>query len=76
MTELQTRKILLHHEVRQVMRRDCPRIPGAMSVDLFVEEYLLRTGERCFFVSEDDTLAGRLLERHPVLRVRWSKGAP
>jgi len=23
-----------------------------------------------------DTLAGRLRERHPVLRVRWSKGAP
>lgn len=73
MTDLQTRRSLQHHEVRQVMRRDCPRIPGAMSVDLFVEEYLLRTGERCFFVSDDDTLAGlvTLGDIRDIPRDRW-----
>jgi CBS domain-containing protein len=60
--------------VRHVMARDCPTIPGHMSLQSFAEDYLLRTGQRCFVVVDDGRLAG-LITPHEVKEVppeRWA----
>ena len=38
--------------VGDVMARDCPRVDGRFNLQTFVDEYLLRTGRRCFLVEE------------------------
>ncbi|HEX9871159.1 MAG TPA: site-2 protease family protein [Candidatus Tectomicrobia bacterium] len=61
--------------VRDVMSRDCPTIPGQMSLQRFAEEHLLRTAHRCFVVVDDSRIAG-LITPHEVKEVpreRWSK---
>jgi CBS domain-containing protein len=42
------------------MTRDCAAIPGPTSVQDFVDEFLLRTGRRCFFVTVQDRIAGMI----------------
>ncbi|HET9184240.1 MAG TPA: site-2 protease family protein [Candidatus Angelobacter sp.] len=41
-----------------LMSQDCPMIEGAMSVQDFVDHFLLRTARRCFLVKVMDRLAG------------------
>ena len=65
-TQLELGRVLDRLRVSEVMRSDCVRIPPAESVERFVEERVLRTGERCFLVAgEDDTLLG-LVTLHEV----------
>jgi Zn-dependent protease len=45
-------------KVADVMTRDCPRVDGRQTLRRFVEESLLRTGRRCFFVQDDGRLTG------------------
>jgi Zn-dependent protease/predicted transcriptional regulator len=44
--------------VGDVMARDCVTVPGSTSVQELVDEYLLRTGRRCFVVVVDGRVAG------------------
>jgi Zn-dependent protease/CBS domain-containing protein len=48
-----------------LMSRDCAEVPGPTSVKDFVDEFLLRTGRRCFFVTVQDRIAG-LITPHDV----------
>ena len=41
-----------------LMSRDCAQVPGPTSVQDFVDEFLLRTGRRCFFVTVQGSIAG------------------
>ncbi|HLY10578.1 MAG TPA: site-2 protease family protein [Planctomycetota bacterium] len=74
-SDLHARGILSHHDVRQVMRTDCPRIPASLSIEAFVNQILFRTGERCFFVMDGESLAGLLTLRdlRTVERERWGE---
>jgi len=64
--QLELRRVLGRLRVAQIMRSDCARIPPEESVAQFVEERLLRTGERCYLVSSEvDTLLG-LITVHEV----------
>ena len=47
------------------MSRECAQVPGPTSVQHFVDEFLLRTGRRCFFVTVRDSIAG-LITSHEV----------
>jgi Zn-dependent protease/CBS domain-containing protein len=75
LSDLRTRSVLLQHEVRQVMRTDCPRIPASLPLDAFVDQYLLQSGERCFFVTDGEALTGLLTLRdlRSVPRERWAE---
>jgi CBS domain-containing protein len=59
--------------VDEVITRDCPLVDGHMTVQTFVEDMLLRTGQRCFVVTENDAIAGliTLHEVKAVDRARW-----
>jgi Zn-dependent protease/predicted transcriptional regulator len=59
--------------VRDLMARDCPMVDGHMTLQTFVEEQLLRTGQRCFVVVDNGHIVG-LLTSHEVKdqpRERW-----
>jgi Zn-dependent protease/predicted transcriptional regulator len=59
--------------VSDVMTADCVALDGHMNVEQFVEEYLLRSGRRCFVVQQNGEVAG-LVTPHEIKaleRPRW-----
>lgn len=61
--------------VGDVMTRDCPTVNGDMNLQTFVDDYLLRSGQRCFLVEEDGRNAG-LVTPHQVkdvARENWPR---
>jgi CBS domain-containing protein len=59
--------------VSDVMARDCPVVNGRVNLQTLVEDYLMRTGNRCFVVEEQDRVAGliTLHEIKAIPRNRW-----
>jgi Zn-dependent protease/predicted transcriptional regulator len=59
--------------VSDVMARDCPMVDGHSNLQTFVDEYLLRTGRRCFLIVENGAVAGLITpqEVKAVERARW-----
>jgi Zn-dependent protease/CBS domain-containing protein len=59
--------------VSDVMSRDCTPVDGHLNVQSFVEDYLLRSGRRCFVVEQNGHVAG-LVTPHEIKeleRQRW-----
>jgi Zn-dependent protease/predicted transcriptional regulator len=59
--------------VSDVMTHDCVAVDGNLNVQNFVEEYLLRSGRRCFVVEQNGEMIG-LVTPHEVKdleRQRW-----
>jgi Zn-dependent protease/CBS domain-containing protein len=67
LAELRGRRVV------DMMERDCPTVQGKLSLQEFVDEYLLHTGRRCFIVEEDDRVAGLITanEVKSVERTLW-----
>jgi Zn-dependent protease/CBS domain-containing protein len=66
-------QVMQRVRVEDVMSHDCPIVKGNMDLDTFVNDYLLRTGRRCFLVSENDQITG-LITSHEVKKInrdRW-----
>jgi Zn-dependent protease/predicted transcriptional regulator len=57
--------------VGDIMARDCPTVEGKMNLQNFVEEFLLRTGRRCFIVVENGDIAG-IITAHEIKAVEPS----
>jgi Zn-dependent protease len=59
--------------VGDVMTHNCPVIDGRTNLQTFVDEYLLRTGQRCFVVEEQGRISGLVTphEVKTVERARW-----
>ncbi len=60
--------------VSDVMNQDCPVVDSRINVETFVEDSLLRTGQRCFVVVENGTPLG-LITSHEVKSIErrlWS----
>lgn len=61
--------------VGDVMSRDCLTVSGATSLQSFVDDYLLRSGRRCFVVEEQGQMSG-LITANEVRRVErelWAR---
>ena len=60
--------------VRDVMAQDCPTIDGNTNLQTFVDEYLLKTGRRCFVVAEQGRVVGLVTPRelNEVERSKWA----
>jgi Zn-dependent protease/predicted transcriptional regulator len=59
--------------VSDVMTSDCVMLDGNMNVEQFVEQYLLRSGRRCFVVQQNGEVSG-LVTSHEIKeleRPRW-----
>lgn len=59
--------------VADIMDRDCSIVDSHLSLQDFVDEYLLRSGRRCFLVVRDNSLVGLITpnEVRQVPRDRW-----
>lgn len=59
--------------VADVMSRGCPIVDGNLNLQNFVDEHLLRTGDRCFVVQDRTGLAGLITadEVKNVEKARW-----
>jgi len=58
--------------VGDVMTKECPTVKGDLNLQTFVDDYLLRSGQRCFLVDEDGHNAG-LVTAHQVKDVDREK---
>jgi Zn-dependent protease/predicted transcriptional regulator len=58
--------------VEEVMARDCATVEGWLNLQNFVEQELLRTGQRCFIVVEQGEVKG-LVTPHEVKAVERAK---
>jgi Zn-dependent protease/predicted transcriptional regulator len=59
---------LRNRRVADIMDRDYATVEGHLSLQDFVDEYVLRTGRRCFVVIQNDKVSG-LITTHEVKRV-------
>lgn len=61
--------------VSEVMSRDCVVVNRSMSLQDFVDTYLLKTGQRCFAVEDHGRLVGIITLRDVgvIPRERWGK---
>src|SRR5581483_2470110 len=59
--------------VKDVMSRDCTIVNRGMSLQEFVDTYLLKTGQRCFAVEDQGHLVGLITPRDvgTIPRDRW-----
>jgi Zn-dependent protease/predicted transcriptional regulator len=60
--------------VSDVMNQDCPVVDSRINIETFVEDNLLRTGQRCFVVVENETPVG-IITSHEVKNIErklWS----
>ena len=57
--------------VGDIMTRDCPTVDGRTNLQTFVEDFLLRTGRRCFIVVENDVVAG-IITAHEIKEIEPS----
>ena len=64
---------LRNRRVADIMERDCATVEGHISLEDLVNEFVLRTGRRCFIVVENDRVSGLITtqEIRSVSRDRW-----
>jgi len=58
--------------VEDVMTRDCPTVESWLNVQNFVEQELLRTGQRCFIVVDKGEITG-LVTPHEIKQIDRAK---
>jgi Zn-dependent protease/predicted transcriptional regulator len=68
-------EVLRGRKVADLMDRDCPAVEAHLSVEDFVNQYLLSSGRRCFVVVQDGRLVGLITpnEVKHVERERWNQ---
>jgi predicted transcriptional regulator len=66
--QINLRRMLDGHTVRDVMSTTCPMLPPQLTLDLLIDQYVLNGRGRCFAVGEKDHLLG-LVTLHNVQRV-------
>lgn len=75
LAERETMALIRGVRVGDVMSRDCLTVSGATSLQSFVDDYLLRSGRRCFVVEEQGQMSG-LITANEVRRVErelWTR---
>lgn len=65
---------LRNRRVSDMMDRDFATVEGHLSLDDFVSEYVLRTGRRCFVVTQNGRVSGLITTREltQVDRAEWA----
>jgi Zn-dependent protease len=72
-SQLELGDVLGRYRVRHAMRTECPRAGADETLEAFIEERVLGTGQRCFLVTDGDSLRGlvTLHELRAVPRDAW-----
>ena len=61
--------------VRDIMADDCLRIPARTPLQIFADDYVLRSGQRCFAVEKDGQIEGLITaaDLKQIDRDRWTQ---
>lgn len=61
--------------VADVMSRGCSSIPAEITIQQFADDYVLKTGERCFVVEDHGTITGLITpaDLKQIERPKWSE---
>jgi Zn-dependent protease/CBS domain-containing protein len=73
--QVSVRSALTGLTAEDVMTRECPAVSGRMRLAELVQEYILKTGQRCFIVTDGSRLQG-LVTLHQIKAVpqeRWAE---
>jgi CBS domain-containing protein len=72
--QMETVATLKGLRVRDIMADDCLRIEARTLLQTFADDYLLRTGQRCFVVEDHGQITGLITaaDLKQVARDRWS----
>ena len=70
--EVEAAPFLNRRHVADLMSSDCPTVDGHLDIQHFVDEDMLRSGRRCFFVEENGAFAG-LVTPHEIKHVERSQ---
>ena len=72
--QLTLQQMLQGHAVREIMTQDCLMVPSYVTVEKFVNEYILPSSHRCFAVTADGRLLGLITLQNikPVPRNLWA----
>lgn len=72
--EVELKHVLAGIHASDLMSRDCAQVPGYISVQEFVDNFVLRSSTRCFFVNVQDRIAGLVTpnEVRALDRDAWS----
>ncbi len=78
--EMEWQRVAVQHAIAgvtaaEVMNRDCPFVPAGTNLAEFVEQFLLRSGRRCYLVGETEALRGiiTISDVLAVPRSEWSR---
>jgi Zn-dependent protease/CBS domain-containing protein len=73
--QMETIATLKGLRVRDIMADDCLRLDARTSLQAFADDYLLRTGRRCFVVEDDGHVVGLITatDLKQVARDRWTQ---
>jgi Zn-dependent protease len=73
--QLTLRDALAGMDARALMNQECATVPRAIPLSEFVHDYLLRTGQRCFLVTDGQQVFGLMTPREvsAVPRSEWSR---
>ena len=71
--QLEIMEGLRDRKVADMMERDCPVVEGYISLQDFVDQYLLRSGRRCYVVVQEQRLIGLITpnEARQIDREQW-----
>ncbi len=56
--QVSVRNMLAGHTVGEIMSRECTLLPAQLTLDVFVEEYLLHSTRRCYTVGSGGQMVG------------------
>lgn len=62
-------------KVRDLMARDCPSVPGYLSLRDFIDDYVLQSTAHCFLVTQGDQVVGVVSPRDAnlIAREAWPR---
>ena len=66
--QVELHRVLEGLRAKDMMAADCPVVPGNMRISELVEDYILRTGNPSFFVTEGENLTG-IISMHEIKQI-------
>jgi Zn-dependent protease/CBS domain-containing protein len=66
--QVELHRVLEGLRAKDMMAADCPVVPGNMRISELVEDYILRTGNPSFFVTEGENLTG-VISMHEIKQI-------
>jgi Zn-dependent protease/predicted transcriptional regulator len=74
-SQVEVEEVLRGVTAADLMATDCPTVHADLPLSQFIEDYLLRTGQRCFLVTDGEMVLGMITapDLKAIERSRWAQ---